>query len=440
MSRDIYIPTYVINLRDRPDRLAHIKNVFHGRNEFEVNIFPAIKDKIGAVGLWKSIVDIVRIAKVNNDDVIIICEDDHTFTESYKWEILFEKIIDASDRDLHLLIGGIGGYGEAVSAPHDNFFLTWFYSTQFLVVFNSFFDQIINASFQDSDVADGKLSVLTNRREVIFPFISFQTDFGYSDVTSSNETIFEGKVSTLFSRAERNLRKKKDQIKNYCCSSFKIVILLNGVDSYIQECYTSVFYQFYDNFGVYFLDNLHTINHHSSSSRKERRHTTMQGEIKALDDSTIDQEFREDDIIVIINSNDILFNNYVLRQINEFYNKTGCLMSYGQFIDGEKGLANCNKYNLSDFEGASLNGVNNVFHLKTFKFKLLKQFLEKKRHGTQLSCNKIDFLREENESLLMKVLFETAGYNMIYFNPWPIYYRRFASNHVDFESKIPLNF
>jgi GR25 family glycosyltransferase involved in LPS biosynthesis len=45
------IPTYVINLREREDRLEHIYNQFSNRPEFNLTIVEAIKKKIGALDL-----------------------------------------------------------------------------------------------------------------------------------------------------------------------------------------------------------------------------------------------------------------------------------------------------------------------------------------------------------------------------------------------------
>ena len=80
---DFYIPTYVINMKERLDRKKHIIGEFKGRDEFDVTYMDACTHKIGAVGLWNSIVRIIRLALENEDDVVVICEDDHYFTEDY---------------------------------------------------------------------------------------------------------------------------------------------------------------------------------------------------------------------------------------------------------------------------------------------------------------------------------------------------------------------
>jgi len=49
------IPTYIINLKKRTDRLEHIRKEFAHRDEFNITIFEAFEHVTGAIGLWKSI-------------------------------------------------------------------------------------------------------------------------------------------------------------------------------------------------------------------------------------------------------------------------------------------------------------------------------------------------------------------------------------------------
>ena len=57
---DIIFPLYLINLKERPERLIHSLKQFKNKPEFEVNIIEARKHEIGAVGLWQSIVSCIK--------------------------------------------------------------------------------------------------------------------------------------------------------------------------------------------------------------------------------------------------------------------------------------------------------------------------------------------------------------------------------------------
>ncbi|TCD27796.1 hypothetical protein EZ456_07560 [Pedobacter psychrodurus] len=179
---DFSIPTYVINLPKRQERLEHAKLQFAGRCEFDVNVIEACEHQIGAVGLWQSIRKIIKIAIENDDDVIIICEDDHVFTEEYTKEKLLENIIRANDLGTYVVFGGIGNYGTAVPVAGNLWWIDSLWSTQFVIVFKQFFQQILDEPFLETVTSDGKFSEMTSRKMVIYPFISVQKDFGYSDI------------------------------------------------------------------------------------------------------------------------------------------------------------------------------------------------------------------------------------------------------------------
>lgn len=201
---DFYLPVYVINLRNRTERRKHIEEQFQGKPEFELTWVEAIEHPIGAVGLWQSIVKAVQIAETNEDDIMIICEDDHTFTPTYSKEYLLANIIEANNQDSELLSGGIGGFGTAVSVATNRYWVDWFWSTQFIVIFKPLFQKILNYEFKDTDTADGVLSILANDKMTVYPFISVQKDFGYSDVTRANNEI-SGMITNHFRQTDMRL-------------------------------------------------------------------------------------------------------------------------------------------------------------------------------------------------------------------------------------------
>ena len=201
---DFYIPTYVINMKERLDRKKHIIAEFKGRDEFDVTYMDACTHTIGAVGLWNSIVRIIRLAIENEDDVIVICEDDHYFTKNYSKEFLIENILEAHEQGADVLSGGIGGFGYAVPIARNRYWVDWFWCTQFIVIFKPLFNKILEYDFQDNDTADGVLSVIARNKMTVYPFLSIQTDFGYSDVTASNDR-FKGLISQHFKETDKRL-------------------------------------------------------------------------------------------------------------------------------------------------------------------------------------------------------------------------------------------
>ena len=180
------ISTYVINLKKRPDRLKSIREQFKGRPEFDLTIVEAIENPVGNVGLWESICKAVALAIKNDEDVILICEDDHHFTSNYNPDTFFKSIINGHKMKCDLLTGGIGGFGKADIRTENLFEIDWFWCTQFIVIYKHFFNVILNTQFKQTDTVDGKISEIGNIKMVCYPFISVQKDFGYSDVTLNN--------------------------------------------------------------------------------------------------------------------------------------------------------------------------------------------------------------------------------------------------------------
>lgn len=184
---EFYIPTYVINLPERFDRKRHILKQFGGKDEFDLIFIEACVHKIGAVGLWNSIVKIIKNAMEEDDDVIIICEDDHYFTQNYSYDYLIENLLFAHTQGADILSGGIGGFGYAVPIAKNRYWVDWLWCTQFLVVYKKFFQKILDYDFKDTDTADGVISHLSNNLMTLYPFISRQKTFGYSDITQGNK-------------------------------------------------------------------------------------------------------------------------------------------------------------------------------------------------------------------------------------------------------------
>lgn len=101
-------------MRERVERKQHITKEFDNKEEFELNWVEASAHPIGAVGLWNSMIKIIKMAKEKGDDIIVICEDDHYFTENYSPKLLFKEVTEAYIQGAEVLSGGIGGFGQAI--------------------------------------------------------------------------------------------------------------------------------------------------------------------------------------------------------------------------------------------------------------------------------------------------------------------------------------
>lgn len=199
---EFFLPVYVINLKERTERLNHIKQQFANKPEFEVNYIDAVKRPIGAVGLWESLRKCVNIAIEKEEDIIVICEDDHFFTDYYSKDYFIANVIGAARQGAELLSGGISNFRDAVPVSNNRYWIDRFFATQFIVLFKPFFKKILDYEFKDSDAEDLVLPRLSDKCMVMFPFISEQYDFGHSDVTPVHNTS-PGIVTSMFNQTKQ---------------------------------------------------------------------------------------------------------------------------------------------------------------------------------------------------------------------------------------------
>jgi hypothetical protein len=211
---NVVLPTYVINLKERTDRYRHIQEQFAGKTEFDLQIIEASTGENGSQGLWKSIARVAEMALRNDDDVILLCEDDHTFTPFYNREFLFKNIVEAGQEGADLLSGGIGGFNHAVPLTAHRYWIDSYWCNQFLILYKPIFSKILEAKFENTDTTDGVLSEITSHKMVLFPFVSVQIDFGYSDVTTRNNNE-RGLIDDYFKRTAERLEKYKNVYNRY---------------------------------------------------------------------------------------------------------------------------------------------------------------------------------------------------------------------------------
>ncbi len=192
-----------VNLSKRADRRFHIVNQFSNRPEFSFCLVNAIVHEHGAYGLWQTLQQVVQKELLKKSDFFIFCEDDHKFTEYYCKEFLHKCIVQAKALDADILSGGYSWFGNAIQVSEDLFWVDKFTGMQFTIIFSKFYKSILDANFGEDVITDVDLSKITDNKFVIYPYISVQKEFGYSDVTKSNEK--KGHVSEIFKRSMKQL-------------------------------------------------------------------------------------------------------------------------------------------------------------------------------------------------------------------------------------------
>lgn len=196
------ISVYLVNLPERVDRLVHSRIQFSRKSEFHVKIVSGEKRSDG-LGLWKTIQKIIQCERDRNDDFFILCEDDHIFTEHYSPLFLCKCIKEAISFNADCLIGGCSWLECPIQLSENLFWVDKFTGMQFTVIFNNFYSKLLDIELSANSAVDLSISDISDDKFVIYPYISIQKEFGYSDLTPIN--CEKGYVSRSFTHTENKL-------------------------------------------------------------------------------------------------------------------------------------------------------------------------------------------------------------------------------------------
>ncbi|WP_118194276.1 hypothetical protein [Albibacterium indicum] len=209
---EIVFPTYVINLKAQKDFFTHIKKEFNDKKEFELHIIDNYNQQFEPLAIWLSIKKSIKLAIDKEQDIIIICKEDHCFTESYDKEIFIKDILSAYKEGANILLGGIGNFNNAVPITNRRYWIDTFYDSQFIVIYKPLFSSILQEPFRDHYTAESLLSELTSNKILLYPFISVKYNYGFSDAKPNNRK----KTNILqFKNAEERLAIYKKVYEKY---------------------------------------------------------------------------------------------------------------------------------------------------------------------------------------------------------------------------------
>lgn len=202
------IPTFIINLSRRIDRKESILAEFSARPEFEIHLVEPIPDKLKTTSLWLTVKQIIRHSMSAGYDFVLLIEDDHVFTDQYNAYDLGQHIRLAAGIHADILCGGLNSVKSTFCLSPNLYWIEQFTGLQFTIIFRKCYSSILESPFNDDDCADIVISNLAKRKVVVHPFISVQKDFGYSDVTVSNNKT--GLIDKLFIETSERIQNLKN--------------------------------------------------------------------------------------------------------------------------------------------------------------------------------------------------------------------------------------
>jgi hypothetical protein len=205
------INVFAPNLPHREDRKCNLLEQFYGKNEYNLKIVTPEKNEIASVSFWLTLVQIVQENVRKNSEYFIFCEDDILFTADYDFKQLKDIIELGLAIEADIILGAVSWFQTGLQLKNNLFWVEFFNGTQFSIIYRPLYQKILNCSFNNQDSADLKISELCDNKFVIHPFIAIQRDFGYSDVTITNNEA--GKQDRLFSATSEmiSILKRVDQ-------------------------------------------------------------------------------------------------------------------------------------------------------------------------------------------------------------------------------------
>ncbi|NII83145.1 glycosyl transferase [Pedobacter sp. SG908] len=207
MTSEKKIPVFAINLKSRIDRFENITLEFLKYKEFRLHVVEAIANPNGAVGLWQTIYNIIEGAQKREEEFVIICEDDHIFTDQFRTDQFKTIVQKCKSLEVDVLLGGVSWSRGVIRSTADLYWVDRFNGTQFMIIYKDFFKKFLAMPIDPDLTVDFAISNVTNHIMVTYPFISIQKEFGYSDATHhNNENV--GYVDGLF----RDSSNKFDQL------------------------------------------------------------------------------------------------------------------------------------------------------------------------------------------------------------------------------------
>lgn len=151
------IPTYICGLnRDNCDQFA-------GKNEFAL----FYKD----IYNWDTVVEIIAQAISNDDDVIIICKPEHTFTINYSKEYFIKTMISAATKGAHILLSNVNCEAELWNIGENQNFVINYTNSNFIILYRPVFASILKYK-NDHESIERSLKNITENIFVFSPSIS----------------------------------------------------------------------------------------------------------------------------------------------------------------------------------------------------------------------------------------------------------------------------
>jgi len=191
------------------------------------------------------------------------------------------------------------------------------------------------------------------------------------------------------------------------------IVPFRNVAGYIEQCYRSLIRQEYANYRLIFSDDCSSDGSLGLIPERENliriRHEQRVYALVNIYNAIVRSGVNDEDIIILVDGDDLLLHDRVFSKVNEVYRQKKCLITYGQFCTLDGNIEFKKPYTKEEFD--KLRHCNfRATHLKTFRFKLFKAFLQQDPELNAYKDEEGKFYSMISDVALMYPLMEIAGY------------------------------
>lgn len=141
-----------------------------------------------------------------------------------------------------------------------------------------------------------------------------------------------------------------------------------------------------------------------------------------------------DDIVCLMDGDDYLTTPDALGILGCMYERTSCLISYGQYESQGVQSGHCRAYGREEFSRLRSAGFL-ASHLKTFRHRLYMEAMRQDPECDRYKDGSGKFFDMATDVAIMTPLLEVAGFDRVAFNPEVLYhYRSHPMNEHHFDS------
>ncbi len=196
---------------------------------------------------------------------------------------------------------------------------------------------------------------------------------------------------------------------------FKIVVPSYNSYPWIERTLRSIESQDYPHFDVAVVDDASTDDQHKAvikdfCDRNNWIHHTREengGPLAGLIDGTAAHKCTDDDVIIVVDGDDWLANEWVLQKLDDVYSSSDALFTYGQYLNYRAGtIGHCRLPKSKTTRKLHYRKKSWLFsHLRTYKYLLWRQIEDKDLRDPRTG----DYFRTAGDLATMFPIAEMAG-------------------------------